>query len=240
VLRPTPSAPDLRQFKTRATQPIEIENMRHLRVFTTAPCPLNTTIITPRWVFHWNLENGSLVKHKARPVGRVFVQAFGVDYQDAHLYAPVMRLESFFEIIASMAALSDLTLRLFDVSAAHLYGAIDGEVHMVSPSEYGDRSSVLQGDGLRPRAETHVYLTTFNYIQIIRVYTSFRSCAWPAGVLVVEEGRRGRRSPPCISDLADESQSRQMEAPKFGLYRIHSQPRAPAAAQIHFESCFAY
>jgi len=35
-----------------------------------------------------------------------------------------------------------------------------------------------------------VYLTNHNCIQIIRVYTSFRSCAWPVGVLVVEEGRR--------------------------------------------------
>jgi len=58
-----------------------------------------------------------------------------------------------------------------------------------SPSEYGDRGPVLEGDGLRPRAETHVYLINHNYIQIIRVYTSFCSCAWPARVLVVEEGR---------------------------------------------------
>ena len=61
---------------------------------------------------------------------------------------------------------------------------------MESPTEYGDRGSVLEGDGTGPRAETHVSLINSNYIQIIRVYTSFRSCAWPAGVLVVEEGRR--------------------------------------------------
>jgi len=44
---------------------------------------------------------------------------------------------------------------------------------MESPSEYGDRSSVLEGDGTRPRAETHVYLIDLNYIQVTRVYTSF-------------------------------------------------------------------
>jgi len=61
---------------------------------------------------------------------------------------------------------------------------------MGSPSEYGDRASVLEGDGTGPRAETHVYLINTNYIQIVRVYTSFRCCAWPAGVLVVEKGGR--------------------------------------------------
>ena len=60
------------------------------------------------------------------------------------------------------------------LSAAHLHGDIDGEVYTESPSEYGDRSSVLEGDGTRPRAETHVYLIIPNYIQMIRVYTAAR------------------------------------------------------------------
>jgi len=96
----------------------------------------------------------------------------------------------FFRVLAWIAALPDLNLRLFSVSTAHLDGNLDGEVYMESPSEYGDRGSVLEGDGTRPRAETHVHLINPNHIQIIRVYTSFRSCAWPAGVLVVEEGMR--------------------------------------------------
>jgi len=48
---------------------------------------------------------------------------------------------------------------------------------MESPSDYGDRGSVLEGDGTRPKVETHVYLIISNYIQIIRVYASFRGCA---------------------------------------------------------------
>jgi len=77
VFRPTPSAPDPQTIqdarvatKWQAAMKMEIENMRHLRVFTAILCPLNTIIITPRWVFHWSFENGSLVKHKARLVGR--------------------------------------------------------------------------------------------------------------------------------------------------------------------------
>jgi len=52
VFRPTPSAPDPQTIqdardatKWRAAMNIEIENMRHVRVFTAVPRPLNTTII---------------------------------------------------------------------------------------------------------------------------------------------------------------------------------------------------
>ena len=95
----------------------------------------------------------------------------------------------FFRVHASISALFDLNLRSFDVSAACLHGDMDGEVYMESPSEYGDRASALEGDGTRPRAEAHVYLTNHNYIQIIRVYTSFRSCVWPAGCSSLRRGR---------------------------------------------------
>jgi len=131
----------------------------------------------------------------------------------------------FFRVLASIAALSNLNLRLFDVSAARLHVDIAGAASMESHSEYGDSGSVLEGDGTRPSAETHVYLINPNYIQIIRVYTSFRSCAWPAGCSSLRRGggrRKTRREkgPTCISNLADESQSRQMEAPNFGLYPL--------------------
>jgi len=89
-----------------------------------------------------DFENGSLVKHKARLVARGFAQVFGVYYNGAHLYAPVMRLESF-RVLASIAMLSDLDLRSFDVSAAHLHGDIVGEVYMEPPPGYGGRGSVL-------------------------------------------------------------------------------------------------
>jgi len=63
---------------------------------------------------------------------------------------------------------------------------------------------------------TRSYYNPPNYIQIIRVYTSFCSCAWPTGALVVDKGRRED------DDKAREEsdlylQLRQMEAPNFGL-----------------------
>ena len=87
----------------RAAMDIEIENMRHLNVFKTVPRPPDTNIITPQWVFHRKFENGALVEHKAHLVARGFTQISGVDYNEAHLYAPVMRLESF-RVLLSIAA----------------------------------------------------------------------------------------------------------------------------------------
>jgi len=90
--------------------------------------------------------------------------------------------------------------------------------YVVPPPGYGHRGSVLEGDGSHARAETHVYFIIYNHIQI---YTCFRTCTWPAGSLVVLPAghwpwkRRGGKGPTCISDLADQSQSRQMEGPNF-------------------------
>ena len=148
---PTPSTPDPQTIRDaldapdanewRAAMDIEIENMRRLNVFKTVSRPPDTNIITPRWVFHRKFENGALVKHKARLVARGFTQTSGVDYNEAHLYAPVMRLESF-RILLSIAAWFDLDLRQFDVSAAYLHGEIDGEVYMEPPPCHGDVDSV--------------------------------------------------------------------------------------------------
>jgi len=52
-----------------------------------------------------------------------------------------MRPESFRSLI-SIAALFDLDLRQFDVSAAYLHGDIDGEVYMDPPPGYGNGDSV--------------------------------------------------------------------------------------------------
>ena len=110
---PTPSMPDPRTIRDaldapdanewRATMDIEIENIRRLNVVKTVPCPLDTNIITLRWVFHRNVENGALVRHKARLVARGFTQISGVDYNEARLYAPVIRLESF-RVLLSITA----------------------------------------------------------------------------------------------------------------------------------------
>jgi hypothetical protein len=117
---------------------IEIENMHRFNIFTAVSGPLDTNIITPRWVFHRKFENGLLAKYKARVVAREFTQVSVVDYNKAHQYAPVMRLESFRALLL-ITAWFDLDIHQFDVSAAHMYDEIYGEVCMEPPPGHGDR-----------------------------------------------------------------------------------------------------
>ena len=85
----------------------EITNMLHLGVFREIPRPDDKNIITPKWVFRRKFEDGLLVKHKARLVARGFPQVSGIDYHDAYLYAPVVRLKSF-RVLISIADTSKL------------------------------------------------------------------------------------------------------------------------------------
>ena len=133
------NAPDANEWA--AAMDLEITNMRHLGVFREVPRPHDKNIITPKWVFRRKFEDGILIKHKARLVARGFTQVSGVDYHDAHLYAPVVRLESFRSLL-SIAALFDFDVRQFDVSSAYLHGDIDGEVYMEPPPGYASADTV--------------------------------------------------------------------------------------------------
>jgi hypothetical protein len=130
--------PDADEWKV--AMDIEIENLCHLCVFRTVPCPIDKNVITPKWVFHQKFENGALVKHKAHLVTHGFTQLPGIDYNKAHLYAPVMRLESF-RMLISVATLFNHNLCQFNVLATYLHGDIDGEVYMDPPPGYGDGES---------------------------------------------------------------------------------------------------
>ena len=79
-----------------AAMDAEIDNIRRLNVFKEVPRPNGKNIMTP--TPHY--ENSSLTKHKARLVTRGFTQVSGVDYCEAHLYAPVVRLGSFRALIS--------------------------------------------------------------------------------------------------------------------------------------------
>ena len=129
--------PDTNDWK--AAMDAEIDDTRRLSVFKEVPRPNGKNTITPKWVFCRKYENGSLTKHKARLVARGFTQVSGVDYCEAHLYAPVVRLEAFRALIL-ITALFDHDLRQLDVSAAYLHGDINGEAYMEPPPGMSGRA----------------------------------------------------------------------------------------------------
>jgi hypothetical protein len=141
TVREALAAPDANEWT--AAMDDEINNMRRLGVFKEVPRPIDKNVITPQWVFRRKFENGALIRYKARLVARGFTQVPGIDYHESYLYVPVVRLESS-RILISIAALFDLDLRQFDVSAAYLHGDIDGEVYMEPPAGYQKDDLVWQ------------------------------------------------------------------------------------------------
>ena len=143
---PTPTTPDPQTTREALHAPgandwmaamnvAIVDNMWRLNVFKEVPRPNGKNTITLKWGFRRKYENGSLTKHKARLLVRGFTQVFGVDYREAHFYAPVVRLESF-RVLISIAALFDLDLRQIGVSATYLPGYIDREAYMEPPLTY--------------------------------------------------------------------------------------------------------
>ena len=59
--------------------------------------------ISLKWVHKvkWD-EHGAIIKHKARLIGRVFVQREGIDFEE--VFAPVARMESVRLLLALAAA----------------------------------------------------------------------------------------------------------------------------------------
>jgi len=101
-------------------------NMWCLNVFKEVPHLSGKNIIMLKWVFRCKYKNGSLT---------------GVDYCKAHLYAPVVHLESFHMLI-SIATLFDHDPHQFDVSAAYLHVDINREAYMEPPPGYEWEGSV--------------------------------------------------------------------------------------------------
>ena len=196
---PTPSTPDLQTIwdalnmpdanKWCTTMDIEIKNMHCLNIFKTVPCLPNMNIITLQWVFHWKFENGALIKHKACLVVQGFTQTLGVDYNKAHLYAPVMRLKSF-QVLLSIDAWFDLDLHQFDISAAYLHGEINGEVYMELPPGHRDGHSIwkllkglysLKQAGRIWHERLKADMEELGYAQCQRDYAMFRIGTWKTG-----------------------------------------------------------
>jgi hypothetical protein len=100
-----------------------------------------------------------------------------------------MRLESF-RTLLSIAAWFDLHLQQFDVSAAYLYGDIDGEVYMEPPPGHEDGDSVwkllkglygLKQAGRSWHERLKADMEELGYVQCQRDHAVFKVGTWKKG-----------------------------------------------------------
>ena len=73
--------------------------------------------------------DGSVSKHKARPVARVFLQRYGVDYNE--VFALVARLETE-GLVVALASSKNWSLFHLDVNFAFLNGPLE-DVYVTQP-----------------------------------------------------------------------------------------------------------
>ena len=108
--------------------------------------PPNRSLIESRWTFKIKPGYKNKAKiYKARFVAKGFSQVAGIDYNEAEIYAPVVKHDSL-RILLSIAAALDLELMTLDVKTAFLYGELDEELY------------VRQAEGfVQPGKENYVY-----------------------------------------------------------------------------------
>lgn len=133
----------------------EFESMLQNKVFVRAQLPISETQAhTPlpsKWLFVVKVKlDGSIEKYKARIVAGGHKQKEGIDFHET--YAPVAKFGSL-RILLTMAALDDLEGEQCDIVTAFLYGELDEEVYMRSPSgitpKIGDLYISETGDQLQ-------------------------------------------------------------------------------------------
>ena len=133
----------------------EFESMLQNKVFVWAQLPISETQAhTPlpsKWLFVVKVKlDGLIEKYKARIVAGGHKQKEGIDFHET--YAPVAKFGSL-RILLTMVALDDLEGEQCDIVTAFLYGELDKEVYMHSPSgitsKIGDLYISETGDQLQ-------------------------------------------------------------------------------------------
>lgn len=98
--------------------------------------PAGQSVVGNTWTFAKKFDaDGNLSRHKARLVAQGFSQIPGQDFNDT--FSPVMRLESFRNLVA-MAAMLDLELGQMDITGAYLNGDLKEVIYMRQPAGFND------------------------------------------------------------------------------------------------------
>jgi hypothetical protein len=98
--------------------------------------PPDRSVIQSRWTFKIKPATKTRGKiYKARFVAKGFSQVPGVDYNEAEVFAPVIKHDSLRLLLAITAALN-LELHQVDVKTAFLYGDLEEELYVQQPEGF--------------------------------------------------------------------------------------------------------
>ncbi|POM69488.1 Integrase catalytic core protein [Phytophthora palmivora] len=81
----------------------------------------------------WYTGTGEIDRFKARLLVKVFLQEYGIDYNE--IFSPVIRMEVLI-LLLTIAALLDLEIHQVDVKAAFLNGFLEEEIYMAQPEGF--------------------------------------------------------------------------------------------------------
>jgi len=100
--------------------------------------PEGTKIVDTKWVYTIKRNpDGSILKYKARKVGRGFSQEAGKSYDSDQTFAQMMRPETF-KMLLVIALHRNWTIRQLDVVAAYLQAPLHHEVYVSNINENGE------------------------------------------------------------------------------------------------------
>ena len=122
----------------------ELNQFERNKVWELVPRPKNRSVIGVKWVFRNKLdETGTVIRNKARLVGKGYSQEEGIDFDET--FAPVARLEAI-KIFLAFAGHSKFKVYHMDVKSASLNGKLEDEVYVEQHPDFVD-----------PKFPDHVY-----------------------------------------------------------------------------------
>src|ERR1700733_2881547 len=114
----------------------ELKMLEERETWRLEKLPPGRSIVGCTWTFAKKFDaDGNLSRYKARLVAQGFSQIPGQDFNDT--FSPVMRLESFRNLVA-MAALLNLEMGQMDITGAYLNGHLKEEIYMRQPTGFDD------------------------------------------------------------------------------------------------------
>jgi hypothetical protein len=100
------------------------------------PRPPGANVVTGKWIFkHKFHSDGTLARHKARWVVRVFSQRHGIDYDET--FSPVVK-SAMIRVVLSIASAHAWPIHQLDVKNAFLHGYLQETVYCQQPPGFVD------------------------------------------------------------------------------------------------------